>query len=130
MREALFKTLIESLKKNAGQEPNRIRCAKIEWALTDSVDRFFQKFAYLPDAFERSLREIKFVTFPAAILLSSLSTQFRQSLGVSVTKTQTPFQSRRLARTTSLRLSFAVLSTPLFRAFLCLKPDGGTLLGL
>lgn len=128
MREALFQTLIESLQKDPGQKPNRIGGTKIEGALPDSANGFRQELAHVADAFQRSLREIKFVTLLAAILLSSLSTQFRQPLGVSVAKTQAPLQSRRLARTTSLRLSFAVLSTPLFRAFLCLKLDGDTLL--
>jgi hypothetical protein len=41
MRETLFNTLVESLQENPGQEPNRIRGTKVEWALPDSVDRFF-----------------------------------------------------------------------------------------
>ena len=127
MRETLFKPLVESLQKDPGQEPNCIRRTKIEWALADSVNCFFQELAHFRDVFQRSLGEIKFVLLPAAILLSSLPTQLRQSLGVSVAETQASFQGGRLAGTTSLRLSLAVLSTPVFRAFISLKPDGGTL---
>jgi hypothetical protein len=42
MGQTLFNPLIERLQENTGQEPNSIRRTKIEWALSDSVDRFLQ----------------------------------------------------------------------------------------
>jgi hypothetical protein len=78
---------VDRLQENASQEPNRIRGAKIEWALADSVDCLFQQLAHFADAFQWSLRENGLVTLPAAILPPALSTQLRQSLGVSMAKT-------------------------------------------
>jgi hypothetical protein len=36
--EAFFKSLVERVEKNAGQESNRTRGTKIEWTLPDSVN--------------------------------------------------------------------------------------------
>jgi hypothetical protein len=119
--------VIESLQKNAGQEANGIRGAKIEWALTDSVDRFFQKLAHFSHTFQRPLWEFTYFTPPTPILPSALSTQLRQLFGMSMAKAQTAPHSRRPARTASLRPSLAPLLAPLFRAFFYLKLDGGTL---
>jgi hypothetical protein len=78
MGEAFFKSLIESLQKSTGQKPNGVRRPKIECALSDSVDRFFQKLAHISDAFQRFVWEgATSVKLPTAILLSSLSTQLR-----------------------------------------------------
>jgi hypothetical protein len=114
MRETLFNTLVESLQENPGQEPNRIRGTKIEWALADSVDRFFQEFTHFPNAFQRSLGEITFVSLPAAILLSSLPTQSGKFLGMRVKEAEASLHGGRLAGTASLRLSLTPLPTPLF----------------
>jgi hypothetical protein len=74
MGQTLFNPLIERLQENTGQEPNSIRRPKIEWALPDSVDRFFQEFAYFPHGFQRPVCVIAFVKLPATVLHSSLST--------------------------------------------------------
>ena len=65
-------------------------------------------------AAERSLGEITFASLPTAILPSALLTQSGQFLWMRMKKAQFPFRGGRLAWTTSLRLSFALLSTPLF----------------
>jgi hypothetical protein len=112
--QTLFNPLIESLEENTGQEPNSIRRAKIEWATPDSVDRFLQQFAHFSHAFQRSIGDARFVETPTTILSSPLSTQLRQPLGMGVAKAQPSLYGRRLAGTASLRLSLALLPTPLF----------------
>lgn len=127
MGEALFNSVIESLQKNAGQEANGIRGPKIKRALTDSVDRFFQKLADFPYTFQCPLWEFTYFTPPPTILPSALSTQLRQFFGMSMAKAQTILHGGRPAGAASLRPSLALLLAPLFRAYLCLKLDGGTL---
>ncbi len=61
------------------------------------------------------------------ILLPTLTTQFGESLGMSMTKTQSTLNGRCATRIASLRLSFAPFLAPVFRAFLRLKLDRGTL---
>jgi hypothetical protein len=126
----LFSTpLDESLQKNPGQKPSRIRGTKIERALPDSVDRFLQEFTHFPNAPQRSLGKIAFVKLTATILLSSLPARLRQSLGVSVAKAQPSFHGRRWACTASLRPGLALFPAPLFQAFLSLKTHWGYPLG-
>ena len=114
MGEPLFKPLIESLQKNPGQKPNRIRGTKIERALPDSVNRFLQELAHFPDAFQRSARETAFVRLPATASLSSLSPKRGQFFGMRVKEAQPSFHGGRLAYTTSLCLSLTLLPAPLF----------------
>jgi hypothetical protein len=115
MREALFKPLIESLEKSTSQKPDSVCRPKIEWALSNSIDRFFQEVAHVSDGFQVSVRQVTAcVNLPTAILLSSLSTQLRQPLGVSVAKTQVSYYGWCLAGTTGLCPSLALFSTPFF----------------
>jgi hypothetical protein len=61
------------------------------------------------------------------ILPPTLTTQFGQGLGMSMAKTESTLNGRCATRTASLRLSFTLFLGPVFRAFLRLKLDGGTL---
>jgi hypothetical protein len=74
MSDARFKSLIESLQKSTRQKPDGVCRSKIEWALPDSVDRFFQEVAHITDTLQRCVRGMAFVKLRTAILLSSLST--------------------------------------------------------
>ena len=116
------------LQKNAGEESNRIRGTKIEWTLPDPIDRFFQQPAHVTNTLQRNLREIAIWRIPMTVCLSSLSAKLGRFLGIRMKEAQPSFHGGRLAYTTSLRLSLALLPAPLFQAFLSLKPDGGTLL--
>jgi hypothetical protein len=64
---------------------------------------------------------------PTAVLLSSLPAQLCQPLRVTMAERQVSFYSGCPTGVASLRSSFAPLLAPLLRAFLSLKPDGGTL---
>jgi hypothetical protein len=116
------------LQKNAGEESNRIRGSKIEWTLPDPVDRFFQQPAHVINTLQRNLRKIPVFDLPVTVSLPSLPAKFGRFLGIRMKEAQPSFHGGRLAYTTSLRLSLALLPAPLFQAFLSLKPDGGTLL--
>jgi hypothetical protein len=115
------------LQKNASQKPNRIRGAKVEWALPHSINRFLQQSAHVTDALQWNCREISVCRLPMTVRLSSLSAKLGESLGMRMKKAQAAFHGGRRAHISSLRLSLAPLSAPLFRAFLSLKANGGTL---
>jgi hypothetical protein len=124
--DAVFKPLIESPQKNTGEKPNRVCRSQIEWALTDSVDCFCQKFAHFSHVFQGSMREVAGGCVPAAILNSAPPSQFCQFLGMSMAKTQAALYRRSLAGIACLRCSFAMLSLPAFQGFLRLKAHGSS----
>jgi hypothetical protein len=125
--EALFKSLIESLQKSTGQKPNGVRRPKIEWALSDSVDRFFQKPSHVSDALQWNPREIAVRNLPMTVSLPSLSAKLGQFLGMRMKKAQAPFHGGRLACTASLRPSLTLFPGLPFQGFVyppvCRRPS-------
>ena len=84
------------LQKDASEESNRIRGPKIEWALSDSVDRFFQQPAYVTNALQRDLGETTFFKLPVAVCLSSLPAKLGRFLGMRMKEAQVTFHCGRL----------------------------------
>jgi hypothetical protein len=127
MYETLFDPLIERLQENASQKSNRISGTKIEWSLPDSIDRFLQQPAHVTYTLQRNFREIAIWGIPMTVFLPSLPAKLGKFLGMRMKEAQPSFHGGRLAHTSSLRLSLALLPAPLLQAFLRLKAHGGTL---